>query len=149
MKRNTKTKWQINKELTEHCKQLLNHNSKVINGYTVIDSILLNKTSGATLNLLEEDKFNLVLPNDEIADKEIIRMAEKLRAHIGLNHADFYKKFDELKASDSQVTLSSKAQKIIYQIAFNMDRIPELKDEIINIGKLLEKEKDIYEHYGF
>ena len=149
MKTNSKTKWQISKELTEHCKQLLKHNSNKINGYSIENSIIINKNNGMKVNLLEDSKFSVEVHDDTFEEKDLIKLADKIRSHIISKYPEFYKKLDELKASDSQVTLSSKAQKIIYQIAFNIDRIPELKDEIITIGHLLQEEKDIYEHYGF
>lgn len=145
----SKTKWEINKELIAHCSKLLALNSKKINGYTIVESVLLNKSSAVKVNLLDKEKFNLELPEEGLNDKDLIKLAETLRSHLGSSQKKFYSKLDELKESDSKVALSSKGQKLIYQIAFNLDKIPELKSEIIKIGQLLEKEEDIFDHYGF
>lgn len=149
MLKDKRTKWEINQELINHCAELLKIRTKKINGYNVQESFFLDKSRLIKLHILEEEKFFFESDTDTIEDKNLIKLAEKLRPHLSTKHGDFYKKFDELLESDSKVGLSSKGQKLIYQIAFNLDKIPELKSEIIEIGKLLEKDGDIFEHYNF
>jgi len=149
MLQSSKTKWQINQELVKHCSDLLNHSTNKINGYNVLESFYLDKERELKVNVLEGKKFNLENAGETIEGKSLLKLANKLRPHLQDELSDFYKKYDSLKDSDSKVALSAKGQKLIYQIAFNLDKIPELKSEIINIGKLLEKDKDIYDHYGF
>jgi len=149
MPNGNKTKWEITQDLVSHCSSLLKFNTKKVNGYDVKDSFFLDKSKRVKVHLLEEDMFNVQFETETVDEKYLIKLAEKLRPHLADKYQDFYKKYDELLDSDSKVALSSKGQKLIYQIAFNLDKIPELKSEMIQIGKLLEKDKDLFEHYNF
>jgi len=149
MLKDKKTKWEINQELINHCTELLKSSTEKINGYQIQDSFFLDKSKTIKIHALAGEKFCFEPSTEVIQDKQLIKLAEKLRPHLSKKYSDFYKKFDELIESDSKVALSSKGQKLIYQIAFNLDKIPELKSEIIEIGKLLEKDGDIFDHYNF
>lgn len=143
----TEEKWKINRQKNEFartipCKVLPNDTLKILYKTS------LPSAKSIELCVYENHTFSLSEPNAFEDAQLVIECVELVRPYLEAFYPDFYQEYDRWVQLDKEATRKARLEKILGAIANNMAEIPELKDEIIKLGKMLENGEDIRRYCG-
>ncbi|MCS7075755.1 MAG: hypothetical protein NZ455_03555 [Bacteroidia bacterium] len=143
----TEEKWKINRQKNEF--------ARTIPGKTlprsdlkVIYRTFLSCAKNVELCVYEDNTFSLSQPNAFDDAQVVIETVECLRPYFENTYSGFYRQYDKWVELDKEATRKARLEKILSAIANNIAEIPELKDEIIKLGKMLERGDDIRPYCG-
>ncbi len=132
-------KWELNRRKNEKAREL--------RPYTLTQP--RNQTPAVTLEkpaavLAYEDGY-LYLSDASVWDypNRIWTMLEQLSEWLGAHHPAYWQALQKLQAQDEEAARQARVAKILGAIGNNLDDLPELKDEIIYLGKKLSRGEDI------
>lgn len=143
----TEEKWKINRQKNEFARSIPCKISPD-NTLKVIHKTHLNCAKDIELCIYETHTFSLSNP-DAFEDAQIvIETVELVRPYLEQQYPEFYQEYDKWVELDKEATRKARLEKILGAIANNMAEIPELKEEIIKLGKMLENGEDIRRYCG-
>jgi len=143
----TEEKWKINRQKNEFARTIpckIEPNSML---KTVFKTFLPSAKS-IELCVYENNTFSLSHANTFDDAQLVIESIEIVRPYLEKHYPDFYQEYDKWVLLDKEATRKARLEKILGAIANNMAEIPELKDEIIKLGKMLENGEDIRRYCG-
>jgi len=143
----TEEKWKINRQKNDFartipCKIEPDNNLKTIY------KTFLPSAKNVELCIYENNTFSLSQSNTFDDAQLVIESIEIVRPYLEKHYPDFYQEYDKWVLLDKEATRKARLEKILGAIANNMAEIPELKDEIIKLGKMLENGEDIRRYCG-
>lgn len=142
----TEEKWRINRQKNEFARTIPGKVSP--STFKVRYRTFLPSSKSIELCVYENNTFSL---SDEKAFEDaqlVIETVELVRPYLEQSYPEFYQEYDKWAALDKEATRKARLEKILGAIANNMAEIPELKDEIIKLGKMLENGEDIRRYCG-
>ncbi len=87
----------------------------------------------------------LWVADEKVWDKpeKIWQIVYKLRDWLNKHHPQYLDKVDEWEAKDKEAARKARLAKIMGAIGNNLDDLPELKDEIVKLGRMIESGEEI------
>lgn len=143
----TEEKWKINREKNEFARTIPCKVSPDMHLKVLFKTVLPSKKS-IELCIYENHTFSLSDPNAFDDAQLVLETVEIVRPYIEKYYPEFYQEYDKWVLLDKEATKKARLEKILGAIANNMAEIPELKDEIIKLGKMLENGEDIRRYCG-
>lgn len=142
----TEEKWKINRQKNEFARTIPGKVSPA--ALKIRYRTFLPSSKNTELCVYENNTFSL---SDENAFEDaqlVIETVELVRPYLERFYPEFYQEYDKWVQLDKEATRKARLEKILGAIANNMAEIPELKDEIIKLGKMLENGEDIRRYCG-
>jgi hypothetical protein len=143
----TEEKWKINRQKNDFARTIP---CKILpdNILQIIHKTVLPSAKSIELCIYENQTFSVSQPNTFEDAQLVIECVEIVRPYLEKFYPDFYQEYDRWVQLDKEATRKARLEKILGAIANNMAEIPELKDEIIKLGKMLENGEDIRRYCG-
>lgn len=143
----TEEKWKINRQKNEFARTIP---CKIPpdNTLKVLYKTFLPSAKNIELCVYDNHSFSL---SDDSAFEDaqlVIETVTLVRPYLEKFYPEFYQEYDNWVQLDKEATRKARLEKILGAIANNMAEIPELKEEIIKLGKMLENGEDIRRYCG-
>lgn len=139
MSQEVKNKWHINRQMNDYARKLKTYTVSVQDEASVEQQLdypclVLAYSNG---RLFVKDPAVWELPS------RIWALIDRLQDWLKTHHPTYYKELQRLQNLDDKATRKARTAKILGAIGNNLDDLPELEDEIIKIGRMLEKGESI------
>ena len=139
-------KWELNRQKSEYATGIRSFEAVNWDKLLPIQRFYLQSEPDIFVYVFEDGSFRV--SDEKIFELPdlVLELIAGLRTFIEPFHPDFFQHLDSFDQRDSDANRISRLEQILESISDGIEEMPELKQELITIGKMLERGEDVREY---